>query len=57
MKQGCALARDLGFDRLLVCDEDNAASQKVVLRNGGRLEDQRCDGEEQVLVRRYWIEL
>lgn len=58
LAQGKEIARDLGFSRLLcVCDEDNTASEKVILRNGGVLEDTRFDPEERVTVKRYWIAL
>ena len=40
-----------------VCDADNAASETVILKNGGVLEDERYDPEEAVTVRRYWIDL
>ena len=39
---------------LLTCDADNIASQKVILKNGGVLENQIID-EDGVLVNRYWI--
>lgn len=40
---------------LVTCDADNHASQKVILNNGGALENQMLD-EDGVLVNRYWIE-
>jgi len=42
---------------LCVCDADNAASETVIVKNGGVLEDERYDLEEAVTVRRYWIDL
>lgn len=42
---------------LLVCDDDNYASEKVILRHGGVYEDTRFDPEEAVNVKRYWITL
>lgn len=46
----------LGLTRvLLVCDKDNPASAKTIVRCGGILEDERMDGN--VMVQRYWIEL
>lgn len=58
LQQGLALARQFGFDRLLcVCDEDNYASEKVILKNGGVLENTLYDADEQVTVKRYWIAL
>jgi len=44
------LAAKLGSDRVLVtCDEDNAASRRVIEANGGEFEDQRG------IKLRYWI--
>lgn len=39
---------------LVTCDADNFASQEVILKNGGVLENQIID-EDGVLVNRYWI--
>lgn len=41
---------------LVTCDADNFASQKVILNNGGVLENQMLD-EDGILVNRYWIEV
>jgi predicted acetyltransferase len=44
-------AAELGIERALVtCDDDNEASRRTILRNGGVLEDVR-NGRE-----RYWID-
>lgn len=40
---------------LVTCDADNYASQKVILNNGGILENQMFD-EDGILIYRYWIE-
>jgi predicted acetyltransferase len=46
------IAAGLGLERvLLTCDWDNAASRKVIEKNGGVFEDEE-DGK-----RRYWIDL
>ena len=53
-RQGLGIARALGFDRLLcVCDSDNLASEAVILKNGGVLEDERYDAAEDVAVKRF----
>ncbi len=58
LEQGLALAKQFGFERVLcVCDEDNYASEKVIIKNGGVLENELYDADEKVVVRRYWIEL
>ena len=57
LKQGLELSRDLGFRRVLcVCDEDNHPSERVILKNGGILENTLYDPDEKVFVKRYWIE-
>lgn len=40
---------------LITCNADNIASQKIIIYNGGVLENQMID-EEGILVNRYWIE-
>lgn len=58
LKQGLELAKQLGFERILcVCDEDNHASQKVILKNGGVFENELYDPNEEVTVKRFWIQL
>ena len=51
------LPRSSALRVLCICDADNAASETVILKNGGVLEDERYDPEEAVTVRRYWIDL
>lgn len=58
LAQTLRIARELGFHRLLcVCDEDNYASEKIILKKGGVLENTLYDPEEAVTVKRYWIDL
>ncbi len=58
LHQGAELAKQLGFKNILcVCDDDNYASEKVILKNGGKLENTMYDPEERVTVKRYWIAL
>ena len=58
LRQGLEIARQEHFARILaVCDDDNYASEKVILRNGGQLEDRRFDPDENVWVKRFWIAL
>lgn len=57
LREGVILARSAGFKRLLlVCDDDNIASEKVILKNGGQYENTLFDPDEQVFVKRYWID-
>ncbi len=58
LKQGLTPAKQFNFDRVLcVCDEDNYGSEKVILKNGGVLENTLYDPDEKVVVKRYWIHL
>lgn len=50
------VAKNHGLLRLLVtADEDNLASQGVILANGGVFADKRQDLDDQGWVKRYWI--
>ncbi len=58
LKQGLAIAKDFGFDKILcICDNDNYASEKVILKNGGIFENELYDPDEKVTVKRFWINL
>src|SRR5699024_3362662 len=50
LEQALVEARELGIERVLVtCDEDNAASRRVIEKAGGHVEDVRENR------RRYWF--
>lgn len=50
--------RTFGLPRVLItCDVDNVASARVILNNGGMLEDVRLSEETGKLKARYWITL
>ena len=58
LELGLVEARRLGLGRvLLVCDDDNAPSLRIIERCGGAYQDTRQPPGEPVPVRRYWIEL
>lgn len=51
-------ARRLGLERVLVtCDDDHAASAKIIEKNGGVLEELYQDDKMDIPKRRYWINL
>ena len=55
LKLGTSIANDLGIRRVLVtCDKDNIASSKVIIKNGGVLENEVNDTDR--IVQRYWID-
>lgn len=40
-----------------VCDDDNIAAEKTILKNGGRYENSLYNEAEALAVKRYWIEI
>ncbi len=49
-------ARKLGIERILVtCDQNNAASRKVIMNNGGILENEVSGPGSDEVMQRYWI--
>jgi len=58
LRLGLEICRSMGMGRvLLTCKKDNIASAKVIVKNGGVLEDERFDEKSQKIFQRYWIEL
>ncbi len=58
LAQELDITRELGFGRVLcVCDEDNLASERVIIKNGVIFENRLYDEKEKVFVKRYWIDL
>lgn len=50
--------REVGLERVLVsCLEDNEASRRTILRNGGVYESTVYEPKRQVYLQRYWITL
>ncbi|MEJ8766936.1 GNAT family N-acetyltransferase [Oceanobacillus sp. HCA-5259] len=50
-------SKELNLDKiLLVCNSTNAASKKVILKNGG-ISDENFIDEQNNILKRYWIEL
>ncbi len=51
-------ARDLGLARVLItCDADNAASARVIEKNGGQLAERYYSAPTGRHVLRYWVDL
>jgi predicted acetyltransferase len=58
LRLGLQKARQLGLTRVLVtCDENNIASQKVIVYNGGQLENSVAVEGSHIPKLRYWIDL
>jgi predicted acetyltransferase len=58
LRQALPLARALGLTEvLLTCDDTNAASIRVVERNGGTLRETKALDTNRPLKRYYWISL
>lgn len=52
------ICKQKGMDKVLVtCNEDNIASRKTILKNGGILENKSYEVDEDNYVERYWIHL
>lgn len=60
LKLALVEAKKLGMDRVLItCDEDNYGSEKVIINNGGVLEniiENMIEGKV-IYTKRYWITL
>ena len=57
---GAALpyCRKIGLERVLItCEENNEASRRTILANGGTYESTVFDPEDNENLERYWIEL
>ncbi len=51
-------ARSLGIgDMRVTCDKENLGSSRVIVRNGGQLDDEEYMAERDCIVQRYWIRL
>lgn len=58
LRQSLPLARALGLTEvLLTCDDANAASIRVIERNGGSLRETKSPGPNRPRKRYYWITL
>ena len=56
LKEVLVLALERGMERVLItCNQGNTGSEKVIISNGGKLENVIEDGDE--MVARYWIKL
>lgn len=52
------ICKIFGMERiLLICREDNEASRKVILKNGGVYESNIYQEDKAVYLERYWIEI
>lgn len=57
LRQSLVIARSLGIDRILItCDDDNAASIKVIESCGGSFDSRRPARPPHPAIRRYWID-
>ena len=49
---------ELGIKKILItCDEDNEASRRTILKNGGVYESTVFEPDEGIDIQRYWIDL
>ena len=53
---GLMEAEKLGIAKVLaVCSKQNLSSARVIVKNGGVLENEIWDPEEKEMIQRYWI--
>jgi predicted acetyltransferase len=58
LKLSLEKVKQMNIKKLLItCDEDNIGSIRIIERNGGELIDRVFDGEDQVYVKRYKINI
>ncbi|OTN77420.1 hypothetical protein A5886_002520 [Enterococcus sp. 8G7_MSG3316] len=58
LKAGLQQAKAEGLTNvLLMCNQENSASAKVIEANGGQFADQIIDPSDGALLRRYWIDV
>lgn len=58
LKMALPLCRDIGLDRLLItCEEGNVGSEKTILANGGVYECTVHEPNENIDLKRFWIEV
>lgn len=58
LRQALTHCRELGLRRVLItCLEDNEASRRTILANGGVYESTVVEPQEQERLQRYWITL
>ena len=58
LEQGLDFCRTIGLQRVLVCcREDNEASRRTILANGGVYENTVYEPERNRALQRYWIDL
>lgn len=58
LKMGLAKCKELDIHKVLItCIEDNVASKKTILKNGGVYESTVNEPDEKINLERYWIVL
>jgi predicted acetyltransferase len=56
LQRGIQIARAVGIERALVtCDENNAASRRIIEGAGGVYESSHVGADVSVPIRRYWF--
>ncbi|PKD97825.1 GNAT family N-acetyltransferase [Macrococcoides caseolyticum] len=57
LQESLVFARSIGIEKALItCDEDNIASSRVIIKNGG-LEDKPYLQSDGIKSRRFWIDI
>ncbi|MCR5066675.1 MAG: GNAT family N-acetyltransferase [Erysipelotrichaceae bacterium] len=58
LKKALDICRQMGLERVMIsCYEDNEASRRTILKNGGVYESTAIEPDSQRPLQRYWIDL
>lgn len=58
LQTGLDKCREMGIRNVLItCDEENEASRKTILKNGGVYESTVFEPDEGINIQRYWVDL
>ena len=58
LKKALDICRKMGLERVMIsCYEDNEASRRTILKNGGVYESTATEPDSQRPLQRYWIDL
>lgn len=58
LKEALKFCKEIGLERVMVtCEESNIGSEKTILANGGVFEYTIHQPEENINLKRYWIDL
>ncbi len=58
LKAALPFCREIGLNKVLItCIEDNIGSEKTIIANGGKYESTVFEADENIYLKRFWIDL